>query len=166
MKQQNLTKLILSLLVIGLISCGGSGSGGTESAVSEEAPQSMLSNEPRTLEEAEKDWQSNNGVGPVSSLNLPEAIDQTMADAGQIIYEAKCTACHKIEKNFIGPSPKGIINRRTPAWIMNMILDPEGMVKNDPIARQLLIKFNGAPMANQSLTEDDARNVLEYFRTL
>jgi len=49
---------------------------------------------------------------------------------------------------------------------MNMILDPEGMVKNDPVARALLIEFNGSPMANQSLTEEEARNILEYFRTL
>jgi hypothetical protein len=47
-----------------------------------------------------------------------------------------------------------------------MILDPEGMVKNDPIAKQLLIDYNGSPMANQSLTEEEARAILEYFRTL
>ena len=47
-----------------------------------------------------------------------------------------------------------------------MILDPEGMVKNDPLAKKLLMEFNGSPMANQSLTEEETRNVLEYFRTL
>jgi len=77
-----------------------------------------------------------------------------------------CTACHKIGKKFIGPDPSGIMERRSPEWIMNMILDPEGMVKNDPLAKQLLIEFNGSPMANQSLSEDEARAVLEYFRTL
>ena len=89
-----------------------------------------------------------------------------MAQKGKAIYEAKCTACHKAEKQFIGPAPKGILKRRTPEWIMNMILNPEGMVAEDPIAKQLLIKFNGSPMANQNLTEDEARKVLEYFRTL
>jgi hypothetical protein len=49
---------------------------------------------------------------------------------------------------------------------MNMILDPEGMVTNDPLAKSLLIEFNGSPMANQNLTEEEARAVLEYFRTL
>jgi hypothetical protein len=77
-----------------------------------------------------------------------------------------CTACHKPEKNFIGPAPKGVLDRRTPEWIMNMILNPEQMVKEDATARQLLIEFNGAPMANQNLTKDEARQVLEYFRTL
>ena len=58
------------------------------------------------------------------------------------------------------------MERRSPEWIMNMILDPEQMVAKDPIARQLLIEFNGSPMANQSLTEAEARTILEYFRTL
>jgi len=48
---------------------------------------------------------------------------------------------------------------------MNMILNPEEMIQKDPIAKQLLIDSNGAPMANQNLTEDEARSILEYFRT-
>ena len=47
-----------------------------------------------------------------------------------------------------------------------MILNPEEMVKNDPLAKDLLIEFNGSPMANQNLTQEEARAVLEYLRTL
>jgi hypothetical protein len=49
---------------------------------------------------------------------------------------------------------------------MNMILNPEVMIKEDPLTEELLKEFNGAPMANQNLKEDEARAVLEYFRTL
>ena len=108
----------------------------------------------------------NKGIGPISSITLADEIDQTMADKGQEIYEAKCTACHKPEEKFIGPAPKGVLDRRSPEWVMNMILNPEEMTQKDPDARALLIEFNGSPMANQNLTEEDARNVLEYFRTL
>jgi hypothetical protein len=58
------------------------------------------------------------------------------------------------------------MDRRSPEWIMNMILNPEQMVKEDPIAQQLLVEYNMAPMANQGLTEDQARKIVEYFRTL
>lgn len=112
------------------------------------------------------EWKDNKGIGPVKSVTLSETVDQTMADAGAVIYKEKCTACHKADKRFIGPAPKGIFERRTPEWIMNMILNPEQMVKEDPIAKQLLIDYNLSPMANQNLTEDEARKVLEYFRTL
>ena len=89
-----------------------------------------------------------------------------MVTHGKDVFDKMCTACHRVGKKFIGPAPDGIMDRRTPEWVMNMILDPEGMVKNDPLARELLIEFNGSPMANQSLSEEDARAVLEYFRTL
>ena len=75
-------------------------------------------------------------------------------------------ACHKPDKKFIGPAPTGIFKRRTPEWIMNMILNPEEMTQKDPLAKALLVEFNGSPMANQNLTEEEARQVLEYFRTL
>lgn len=115
--------------------------------------------------EASKDPLQNKGIGPVKSLTLGE-IDQSLVDEGKELYEASCTACHKVEKRFIGPSPKGIMERRSPEWVMNMILNPEEMVAKDPIAKQMLIDYNGAPMANQNLTEDQARKILEYFRTL
>lgn len=166
MKQLTTTKLLFILLVTGLMSCGGSGSESEDYGFTEK-PQSMLSSEPKTLEEAEKGWKTNYGIGPIKEdFKLPAEIDQALADQGSAIYQAKCTACHKPTKQFIGPAPKGILERRTDAWIMNMILNPEVMIQKDPIAKQLLIKFNGAPMANQGLTQDEARAVLEYFRTL
>ena len=109
---------------------------------------------------------SNKGVGPIKALALPAEIDQAMATKGKDVYDKMCTACHRADRKFIGPAPNGIMERRTPEWVMNMILDPEGMVANDPLAKALLIEFNGSPMANQNLTEEEARSVLEYFRTL
>lgn len=107
----------------------------------------------------------NKGVGPIKTLVLAD-IDQAMAAKGQEVYKTMCTACHKADKRFIGPAPKGILDRRTPEWVMNMILNPEKMIESDPLAQELLKEFNGAPMANQNLTEEEARAVLEYFRTL
>ena len=154
-------KSILCLLALFTFACGGGGEK-TKLPPAKHASESAALASP---EDAMKNWKENKGVGPISSVTLSE-IDQEMVEGGKIIYEEKCTACHKIEKKFIGPSPKGITERRTSEWIMNMILNPEEMTKKDPIAKQLLIEANGSPMANQNLTEDEARKVLEYFRTL
>jgi mono/diheme cytochrome c family protein len=108
---------------------------------------------------------TNKGVGPIKELSLAE-LDQGLAQKGEEIYKNMCTACHKPDKKFIGPAPKGILDRRSPEWVMNMILSPETMLEQDPLAKELLKEFNGAPMANQNLTEQEARAVLEYFRTL
>lgn len=108
----------------------------------------------------------NKGVGPIESITLDAEIDQTLADEGKAVYDQMCLACHRIGKKFIGPPPNGILERRSPEWVMNMILNPEVMVKEDPLAKDLLQEFNGAPMANQGLTEEQTRAILEYFRTL
>jgi len=113
-----------------------------------------------------EDPMEDKGIGPISSISLDAEINAEMASSGEGVYNAKCTACHKVDGNYIGPSPSGILGRRTPEWIMNMILNPEEMVQKNTIAKKLLIEYKGAPMANQNLTEEEARSVLEYFRTL
>lgn len=137
-----------------LISCGGGG----EAKKPETVPESSQKVE-------EQNPMNNKGIGPISSVVLDPKIDEKMAAAGSKIYQEKCTSCHKPTEKYIGPSPLGVLERRSPEWVMNMILNPEEMVKKDPIAKALIRQF-ASPMANQHLTEQEARNVLEYFRTL
>jgi len=103
------------------------------------------------------------GVGPVKSVTIG-AIDQALAEKGHTIFKANCTACHKISKRYIGPALKGITQRQSPEWIMNMILNPEVMIVKNTTAKALLAEYN-APMANQHLNEEQARAIYEYFRT-
>jgi len=110
------------------------------------------------------DFERSNGVGPASSISLG-ALNQGWVTEGEALFKSKCSSCHKPTKKYVGPAPSGVLDRRNPTWIMNMILDPEKMVKEDPVAKELLKRYL-APMANQSLTEDEARKILEYFRTL
>ena len=151
--------VFLSVLVAVLMSaCGGS----SEKDKGKFAPPPKV--KPLTYEEALADWKNQKGLGPIQSVTLGE-LDAEMAKKGEEIYILKCTACHSAETEKLGPAPKGILERRTPEWIMNMILNPEEMAMNDPIGRGMLMKYNTV-MANQGLTEEDARAVLEYFRTL
>lgn len=156
MKKPLLSLLILISFSIWMTSCGG-GQNKTDEikAKTQKAPSDPMA-----------DWASNKGIGSIKSLVLAAELDSELIAVGKKLFEAKCSACHKIDKKFIGPSPKGILSRRTPEWIMNMILNPDEMLKKDPIAKQLLIEANGAPMANQNLSQEDARAVLEYFRSL
>jgi len=70
------------------------------------------------------------------------------------------------EQRLIGPALKGVYDRRNPAWVMNMISNPDGMLKEDPIAKALLKEYNNAIMLNQNLSDDETRQVAEYLRTL
>jgi len=105
------------------------------------------------------------GIGPITELTLG-TLDHAMAAEGKTIYNSKCTACHNPTEKLIGPPQKGVLDRRTPEWVMNMMLNPQEMLDKDPIAQKLLKEYNNVPMTPQGLTEDDARKVLEYIRTL
>ena len=107
---------------------------------------------------------SNKGIGPIKSVTISDGIDNAMATHGEDVFQKMCSACHKMDKKFIGPKIDGVTERRSPEWIMNMIMNPEEMIQKDPIAKQLLIESNMAVMANQNINEEDARAILEYFR--
>lgn len=143
--KNNFYILILAIVAVISASCGGSGEG--KQAANPDDPM------------------ANKGIGPVKEVKLGE-LDPAMVAEGEKIYKEMCSACHKVGEKFIGPAPNGIMERRSPEWIMNMILNPEEMVKSDPIAKKLLVEHNLAPMANQHLTEEQARKIVEYFRTL
>lgn len=107
--------------------------------------------------------QLENGIGPITSVELG-ALDPELAAAGQAAFELKCSACHKMESRYVGPALGDILSRRSPEFVMNMILNPEGMLAEHPEARKLLAEYM-TPMANQNLSEAEARSILEYFRT-
>lgn len=106
------------------------------------------------------------GVGPVQSLSLGTRVDAAMSNHGERMYDRKCLACHRMGKKSIGPALNGILDRRTPEWVMNILLNPELMVREDPLARDLFMEYNMSPMADQGLSHDQARAVLEYLRSI
>ncbi|TYB77140.1 c-type cytochrome [Bizionia myxarmorum] len=161
-------KLMTLLFAMALISCGGKEEKKKETfSYDKKAPQTeTTTKKEEVLPPSKRVDLTSKGVGPITSVTLDADINQTMADQGSEIYKKMCTACHRADKKFIGPAPTGILERRTPEWVMNMILNPEQMVNEDALAKELLMEFNGSPMANQNLTEVEARAVLEYFRTL
>ena len=140
-------------LVLLLTQCSSSNDSGTTGTESEETSST----------ETESTSDVNKGIGPISSVTLGE-VSQEMAAEGEETFTTYCSACHKMDKRFIGPALQGITDRRSPEWIMNMILNPEQMVAEDPDAKALLAEYL-SPMANQNLTEEQARAILEYFRT-
>ncbi|NKI31430.1 c-type cytochrome [Croceivirga thetidis] len=108
----------------------------------------------------------NKGVGPIKEVTFADEIDEEMAARGEAQFNAICVACHMADQRMIGPAMAGVYERRSPEWVMNMMLNPDGMLKEDPIAKALLKEYNNAIMLNQNLTEEQARELAEYLRTL
>lgn len=105
------------------------------------------------------------GIGPVKEVKLDPQINQELVAKGKSIFDVKCATCHQIDNKLVGPPLKDVTKRRKPEWIMNQILNPEQMIKENMIAKSLAMSGQyPTPMTFQNVTQDDARAILEYFR--
>lgn len=109
-------------------------------------------------------FQLEHGIGPVTTVVELGALDPAMAAAGKVLYESKCSACHKMTDRYVGPPLGDATVRRSAAYLMNMILNPDGMYAKHPSARQLLAEYM-TQMPNLALTQEQARQIVEYLRT-
>lgn len=157
-------KKILSVFVISVLiaSCGGKKE---EKKDGFEMNRSKKEVKAKAAEGVSIDL-DNDGVGPFKDVTFSNEVDAELAAAGEAKFSAICTACHMAEQRMIGPALKGVYERRSPAWVMNMIANPDGMLKEDPTAKALLKEYNNAIMLNQNLTDDETRAVAEYLRTM
>ena len=107
--------------------------------------------------------QDSKGVGPITQVNIPATVDAALAAKGKAVFETKCSACHKLDERYVGPALGGVTTRRTPEWVMNMILNPVEMTQKDPVAQEMFGEFL-IQMTFQNVSQDEARQILEYFR--
>jgi mono/diheme cytochrome c family protein len=146
-----LLTLTMWTLLIALPACGG---GKTEQA-REAAPPS---------DGGLTAFQLENGIGPVTEAVVLGPVNPALASQGKQLFEGKCAACHKMDERYVGPALGEVTTRRSPAYILNMVLNPEEMYTRHPVARQLLAEHM-TQMPNLTLSQDEARQVLEYLRT-
>ena len=104
------------------------------------------------------------GVGPVKELKLSSTIDEKLVTHGKQLFDSKCAMCHMMNQCKIGPLMQGVTKRRKPEYIMNMILNPVEMTQSNATAEDQMQKY-GMQMPAQNLSEEDARALLEYFRS-
>ncbi|MBI5648454.1 MAG: c-type cytochrome [Ignavibacteriae bacterium] len=103
--------------------------------------------------------------GKIQNVELASVVDAPLAKKGEKIFKVICTACHKYDQRYVGPAIGSVFNRRTPEYIMNMILDTEVMLQKDDTARCLLQTYL-VKMPNAQVNETDARSVLEHLRDI
>jgi len=91
-------------------------------------------------------------------------VDEKRAEQGEKLFSSKgCTACHAFGRRVTGPDLAGVTMRRTAQWMENQILNPEKMVKEDPISHALFAQY-ALQMPNQHATPGEAQAIIEYFK--
>jgi hypothetical protein len=144
---------IFILIVFLIIGCGGEKN--TEETVSQK-PQN-----PYGL----TDFEMENGIGPIKKKIQLAPINPVKVKMGEEIFNLKCLSCHKIDERFVGPSQRYTVDRRTPEYILNMMLNPDEMTKRHPTGQKMLAEYL-SPMTNMNLKLEDAYLVLDYLRAI
>lgn len=104
------------------------------------------------------------GVGKFTHVELGATLDTKMAGNGKSVYELKCSACHKLTgEKLVGPGWLGVTGRRKPEWILNFVTNTDEMLNKDAKAQSML-EICMVRMPNQNLSDQDARNILEFMR--
>jgi cytochrome c551/c552 len=143
--------IILAVIALAAYACSDNNSSKKEGVVS-------------ASDEKNPSYDPNRGAGKFTKVELGASLDKTRADGGKKVFDLKCSSCHKLtEEKLVGPGWKGVTTRHTPEWIMNFATNTDEMLNKDPKA-QALIEICLVRMPNQNLTDDDARNVLEFMR--
>jgi mono/diheme cytochrome c family protein len=121
-------------------------------------------NESPVTEAAEHATDITKGIGQIKNVTLNTPLEKDRIGRGKAIYEMKCQACHRLDaQRVVGPGWKDVTKKRKPEWIMNMILNVEVMLDQDPEAQKLL-ELCLTRMPNQNVSIGDARDILEYMR--
>ena len=153
-------KLIaISIIAVFVFACSGGKSGKENESGNESFSIGKMMDD--SAEEAE-DYSK--GIGKFTQVDVSPNLDEKMAALGEGIYELKCAACHKLTADrIVGPGWKGVTERRKPEWIMNFITNVDEMLDKDPES-QAMLEICMVRMPNQSLSDEDARNVYEFMR--
>jgi cytochrome c5 len=146
--------IITTALLLLMVACTGSDS-------NEATPQRSSANQAPQFTEFELE----HGIGPVKERIELGPIVQAMVDQGRTIYEMKCEMCHSMDTRMVGPALGDVMDRRSPEFVMNMILNPNEMAQKHPDGREMLQQYMTV-MPFQNVQYDEARAIVEYLRTV
>lgn len=160
----NMKKLItlsfIGILGLFIASCGGDKS--TEQTAA--APAASTEASAPATENGNPSYDPERGEGKFKDVEVGATLDVPLADAGNKVYDVKCSSCHKLtDEKLVGPGWAGVSKRRTPTWLMNFITNTNDMIDKDP-ELQAQLELCLVRMPNQSLTDDEARQLLEFMR--
>lgn len=91
--------------------------------------------------------------------------DEQVIQEGKSIFNANCSACHRLDQKLIGPALRGVTDRREVQWAKDFIHNSQKMIASgDPVAVALFAEYNNAVMPPMPfLSDDDLNRLLAYI---
>lgn len=154
--------MYVSVLALFLFACNSSSNNDNNNSAEEPSTTASADNTQEAT--ANPAYDPNRGEGKFTHVDVSPNLDKEKAEAGEKVYNVKCSACHKLtDEKLVGPGWKGVTQRHSPEWIMNFVTNTDDMINKDPKA-QAMLEICLVRMPNQNLSDEDARNVYEFMR--
>jgi len=116
----------------------------------------------------------------LSNWKLPSKVKRNYNDApklrhlsrGESLFRTRCSACHTIgggdlndiARGDIGPDLLGVTRQRQRGWLVRFLAAPDKLVaEKDPLALELLERYNGVQMPNLRLNQQEIDDLLTYI---
>ncbi len=160
--------LLSAFLIIAIVASQSEASGRIKTAVSESISVSALSHPAFALPDTtKKPAAKDKGIGPFRDKTVELGpINQKWVSEGKGIFTSKCVLCHELDQKKIGPPLRSITKDRAPEYILNMVVNPTKMQKEDADVKVLIKKYNNVLMTELGISNDQARSILEYLRSV
>ncbi|MCK9480334.1 MAG: cytochrome c [Bacteroidia bacterium] len=150
-------KIILIGFAALIYACGG------PQTSNNEAENAGTTTEQTTTTKDVSEYDPHRGEGKFKDVELG-ALDLAKAEKGKAIYDMKCQSCHKLtDERLVGPGWHGVTQRRTPAWLLNFITNPDAMLDKDP-ELQAQLEICLVRMPNQNVADEEAYALVEFMR--
>lgn len=145
--------ILLNAVFLFIVACGGDSKSDNSKTVNKSNTSGL------------SDWEFENGFGPIKKKLYLMPLDKSMAAEGEKIFESKCASCHKLDERYVGPAQRNVLQRVTPEFFMNTVLNPDENLQKHPHSKEMLATYM-TKMTNQNIDLEGARKLLEYFRLL
>jgi cytochrome c2 len=126
--------------------------------------ETQAEREARWVEGRLTSFEYEHGIGPVIAEPELGPVDAAMAANGKDHFIQKCATCHYLDMKKTGPPLRDVSKRRSAAYILNQVQNPEQMGKLHPDGKKLVAQYMQY-MTIQGITPEIARELLEFLRS-
>ena len=99
-----------------------------------------------------------------STLSVELVAQEPDIQKGKSLFNSQCAACHKLNRNLVGPALKGVSAKYEKDWLYSWIKNSQGLIKSgDPQAVAVYEEWNKVAMNSfPNLSNEDIDNILAY----